>query len=224
MIVVVINQKGGVGKTTTSVNLAYTLAKWKNVALLDLDPEGGATVSFGMKREKKEYPLGGKSVNIFNVEVFLSHIGLLKLELNGDIESVVSSIKKISESFDVLVIDTPPNLGTLSVSAMMAADKIVTPITPQPLAIEAVKNLNSRLNSLKKNAIAFTNMSKKSVSIELSSVKSIELSIPQSKLFSEATRLGVPAVRYEEFKVKKPKISELYERLGKIVLEGVGNE
>ncbi len=224
MIVVVINQKGGVGKTTTSVNLAYTLAKWKNVALLDLDPEGGATVSFGMKREKKEYPLGGKSVNIFNVEVFLSHIGLLKLELNGDIESVVSSIKKISESFDVLVIDTPPNLGTLSVSAMMAADKIVTPITPQPLAIEAVKNLNSRLNSLKKNAIAFTNMSKKSVGIELSSVKSIELSIPQSKLFSEATRLGVPAVRYEEFKVKKPKISELYERLGKIVLEGVGNE
>jgi chromosome partitioning protein len=224
MIVVVINQKGGVGKTTTSVNLAYTLAKWKNVALLDLDPEGGATVSFGMKREKKEYPLGGKSVNIFNVEVFLSHIGLLKLELNGDIESVVSSIKKISESFDVLVIDTPPNLGTLSVSAMMAADKIVTPITPQPLAIEAVKNLNSRLNSLKKNAIAFTNMSKKSVSIDLSSVKSIELSIPQSKLFSEATRLGVPAVRYEEFKVKKPKISELYERLGKIVLEGVGNE
>jgi chromosome partitioning protein len=224
MIVVVINQKGGVGKTTTSVNLAYTLAKWKNVALLDLDPEGGATVSFGMKREKKEYPLGGKSVNIFNVEVFLSHIGLLKLELNGDIESVVSSIKKISESFDVLVIDTPPNLGTLSVSAMMAADKIITPITPQPLAIEAVKNLNSRLNSLKKNAIAFTNMSKKSVSIELSSVKSIELSIPQSKLFSEATRLGVPAVRYEEFKVKKPKISELYERLGKIVLEGVGNE
>ncbi|MFP3226439.1 MAG: ParA family protein [Sulfolobaceae archaeon] len=224
MIVVVINQKGGVGKTTTSVNLAYTLAKWKNVALLDLDPEGGATVSFGMKREKKEYPLGGKSVNIFNVEVFLSHIGLLKLELNGDIESVVSSIKKISESFDVLVIDTPPNLGTLSVSAMMAADKIITPITPQPLAIEAVKNLNSRLNSLKKNAIAFTNMSKKSVGIELSSVKSIELSIPQSKLFSEATRLGVPAVRYEEFKVKKPKISELYERLGKIVLEGVGNE
>ncbi|MEJ2776008.1 ParA family protein [Sulfolobaceae archaeon RB850M] len=224
MIVVVINQKGGVGKTTTSVNLAYTLAKWKNVALLDLDPEGGATVSFGMKREKKEYPLGGKSVNIFNVEVFLSHIGLLKLELNGDIESVVSSIKKISESFDVLVIDTPPNLGTLSVSAMMAADKIITPITPQPLAIEAVKNLNSRLNSLKKNAIAFTNMSKKSVSIELSSVKSIELSIPQSKLFSEATRLGVPAVRYEEFKVKKPKISELYERLGKIVIEGVSNE
>ena len=224
MIVVVINQKGGVGKTTTSVNLAYTLAKWKNVALLDLDPEGGATVSFGMKREKREYPLGGKSVNIFNVEVFLSHIGLLKLELNGDIESVVSNIKKISEGFDVLVIDTPPNLGTLSVSAMMAADKIVTPITPQPLAIEAVKNLNSRLGSLKKNAIAFTNMSKKAVNIELSSVKSVDLSIPQSKLFSEATRLGVPAVRYEEFKVKKPKISELYERLGKIVLEGAVNE
>ena len=219
MIITVINQKGGVGKTTTSVNLAYTLAKTKNTALIDLDPEGGATISFGLKREKKDYPLGGKSVNIFNVELFLSHIGLLKIELNGDIESTVSSLKKIAESFDFLVVDTPPNLGTLSVSAMMAADKILTPITPQPLVLEAAKNLDSRLSSLHKSAIAFTNMSKKPVNVELSSVKSIDLAIPQSKLFSEASRLGVPAVRYEEFRVKRPKFSELYEQLAKVVSE-----
>lgn len=46
-------------------------------------------------------------MNIFNVEVFLAHIGLLKLELNGDIESIVSSLKKLAENFDFLVIDTP---------------------------------------------------------------------------------------------------------------------
>lgn len=219
MIVTVINQKGGVGKTTTSVNLAYTLGKVKNVALMDLDPEGGATVSFGMKRDKKELKIGEKSVNIFNVEVFPAHIGLLMLELNGEIESIVQQLKKISENFDVLVIDTPPNLGTLSVSAMMAADKIVSPVTPQPLALEAAKNLDSRLQSLKKQAIAFTNMSKKAVKIEFSSVKSVELALPPSKLFYEASRLGVPAVRYEEFRVKKPKFSPIFEELGKMVIE-----
>lgn len=219
MIITVINQKGGVGKTTTSVNLAYTLAKTKNTALIDLDPEGGATVSFGIKREKKDYPLGGKSVNIFNVEMFPAHIGLLKVELNGDIESTVSTLRKIAESFDYLVIDTPPNLGTLSVSAMMAADKIVTPITPQPLVLEAAKNLDSRLVSLNKKAFAVTNMSKKAVNVDYSAVKSIDITIPQSKLFSEATRLGVPAVRYEEFRVKKPKLGSLYEKLAKMVIE-----
>ncbi|BFH72694.1 ParA family protein [Sulfurisphaera javensis] len=219
MIVTVINQKGGVGKTTTSVNLAYSLSKFKNVALIDLDPEGGATVSFGMKREKRELKLGEKSVNIFNVEVFPAHIGLLRLELNGDVESIVQGLKKVSESFDVLVIDTPPNLGTLSVSAMISADKIISPITPQPLAIEAAKNLDSRLASLKKQAIAFTNMSKKAMKIEFSSVKSVELTVPPSKLFYEASRLGVPAVRYEEFRVKKPKFSPIFEELSKLVLE-----
>ena len=220
MIITVINQKGGVGKTTVSVNLAYTLSKIKNnIGLIDLDPEGGATISFGMKREKKELKLGEKSVNIFNVEVFPAHLGLLRLELNGEIEGIVEGIKKISENFDVIVVDTPPNLGTLSVSAMIAADKIISPITPQPLVLEAVKNLDSRLASLKKTAIAITNMSKKPVKIELSYVKSLELSIPQSKLFYEASRLGVPAVRYEEFRVKKPKFSPIFEELGKLVLE-----
>lgn len=220
MIITVINQKGGVGKTTTSVNLSYTLSKLKNsVGLIDLDPEGGATVSFGMKREKRELKFGEKSINIFNVEVFPAHVGLLRLELNGDVEAIINGIRKISENFEVLVIDTPPNLGTLSVSAMMAADKIISPITPQPLALEAAKNLDSRLASLKKTAIAVTNMSKKAVKIEFSSVKSVELAIPPSKLFYEASRLGVPAVRYEEFRVKKPKFSPVFEELGKLVLE-----
>lgn len=219
MIVTIINQKGGVGKTTTAVNLSYVLSKSKNVALLDLDPEGGTTTSFGMKREKKEYPLGGKSINIFNVEVFPAHLGLLKLELNGDVEEVVNSIKEISKGFDVLVIDTPPNLGTLAVSAMMAADKIISPITPHPLAIEAAKNLDSRLQSLGKKAIGFTNLSNKPIFIELPSITFTNIYIPQSRLFIEASRLGVPAVRYEEVRVKRPKLLRYFEELAKVSLE-----
>lgn len=219
MIITIINQKGGVGKTTTAVNLAYVLSKSKNVALLDLDPEGGTTTSFGMKREKKEYPLGGKSVNIFNVEVFPAHIGLLKLELNGEVEEVVNSIKEISKNFDVLVIDTPPNLGTLAVASMIAADRIISPVTPHPLALEAAKNLDSRLQSIGKKALGFTNLSNKPISIELSSVSFSNIHIPQSRLFIEASRLGVPAVRYEEVRVKKPKLSRFFEELAKVALE-----
>ncbi|QKR00349.1 ParA family protein [Metallosphaera tengchongensis] len=219
MIVTVINQKGGVGKTTTAVNLAYIMAKDKNVGLLDMDPEGGTSFSFGIRRDKREFPIGGKSVNIFNVEVFPAHLGLLKLELGGEVEDVVKEIKALGKDYDVLVIDTPPNLGTLAVASMIAADKVISPVTPQPLAMEAVRNLDSRLQSLGKSASAFTNMSKKAVELELKSVKFVHVAIPPSKLFSESSRLGVPASRYEEVRFKKARIGKLYEELGKVVLE-----
>lgn len=218
MIVTVINQKGGVGKTTTAVNLAYALSKGRNVGLLDMDPEGGTSFSFGIRRDKKEFPLGGKSVNIFNIEIFPAHLGLLKLELGGEVEEVVKSIKSIAEGFDVLVIDTPPNLGTLAVASMIAADRVISPVTPQPLAIEAVRNLDSRLQSLEKRAIAFASMSKKPMDVELKAVKFVQIYVPPSKLFSESSRLGVPASRYEEVKLKKPKIAKIYEELGKVAL------
>ncbi len=220
MIITVINQKGGVGKTTTSVNLAYYLSKEKKTALLDLDPEGGATVSYGMKRELRELELGGKSVNIFNVEVFPSHIGLLKLEINGDVEEISSRIKEIGKSFDFLVIDTPPNLGTLAISAMLVADKIISPVTPQPLAIEAIRNLDTRLKSIGKNAFSFTNFSKKVVKLDdLSAVKFTDIAIPPSRLFIEASRLGVPALRYEEVRMKRPKLVIYYQQLAKVIKE-----
>ncbi|WP_338599461.1 ParA family protein [Sulfolobus tengchongensis] len=220
MIVTVINQKGGVGKTTTSVNLAYYLSKDKRTGLLDLDPEGGATISYGMKRELKELELGGKSVNIFNVEVYPSHIGLLKLELNGDVDEISNKIREIGRQFDFLVIDTPPNLGTLAISAMLVADKIISPVTPQPLALEAIRNLDSRLKSIGKSAFSFTNFSKKVVKLnDLSSVKFTEVAIPPSRLFIEASRLGVPALRYEEVRMKKPKLVNYYHQLAKVITE-----
>ncbi|MEM4146261.1 MAG: ParA family protein [Metallosphaera sp.] len=218
MIITVINQKGGVGKTTTAVNLAYGLSKQMNVGLLDMDPEGGTSFSFGIRRDKREFPLGGKSINIFNIEVFPAHLGLLKLEIGGEVEDVMKSIAKIAESFDVLVIDTPPNLGTLAVASMVAADKILSPVTPQPLAIEAVRNLDSRLQSLNKKAVAFTSMSKKPIDVELKAVKFLQLSVPQSRLFSEASKLGVPVSRYEEIRLRRPRIEKLYEELGKVIL------
>ncbi len=220
MIVTVINQKGGVGKTTTSVNLSYYLSKRRKTALIDLDPEGGSTVSFGIKRDQSEVKLGTKSVNIFNVEVYPASVGLLKLELGGDINEITKDIRKIAESYDATVIDTPPNLGKLAVSAMIVADRIISPVTPQPLSLEAVKNLDSRLSSLKKGAFSFTNFSTKPISLDgLSSVKFMQVGIPQSRLFIEASRLGVPALRYEEVRSKRPRLQNYFESLEKAIIE-----
>jgi chromosome partitioning protein len=218
MIVTVVNQKGGVGKTTTAVNFSYFLSKSKRTGLLDLDPEGGTTISFGMRRDK-ELRLGEKCVNIFNVDVFPSHLGLFKLEMSGDVEEITKSIKRIGESYDVLVIDTPPNLGTLSLSAMLAADRILAPLTPQPLAVEAVRNLGNRLQTINKQALAFTNLSKRAVKTEVPSVRFLEVSVPQSRLFTEASRLGVPALRYEEVRSRSPKFGLFYSELVKVTLE-----
>ncbi|BBD73082.1 chromosome partitioning protein ParA [Sulfodiicoccus acidiphilus] len=217
MIVTVVNQKGGVGKTTTSVNLAYVLARTRNVGLLDLDPEGGTTVSFGMRREKVEREIGGKSVNIFDVEVFPAHLGLLRRELEGDVESTVASVRKVAEGFDVLVVDTPPNLGTLSLSATVAADKVVVPVTPQPLTMEVLKNLDSRLKGLNKRALAFTNGSKKPLKEGASSIEFVDVAIPQSRVFTDASRLGVPAVRYDEFRFRNGRLTQHYNALAKVI-------
>ncbi|TRN04224.1 chromosome partitioning protein ParA [Sulfolobus sp. E1] len=220
MIITIINQKGGVGKTTTSVNLAYYLSKVKKTALLDLDPEGGATVSYGMKREMKELDLGSKSVNIFNVEVFPANIGLLKMELSGDVDEISNKIKKIGDQFDYLVIDTPPNLGTLAISAMITANKIVSPVTPQPLSLEAMKNLDSRLKNLEKTAYSITNFSKKPIKVDnLISIKCTDIAVPPSRLFIETSRLGVPALRYEEVRVKRPKLVTYFQQLSKVLEE-----
>jgi len=186
--------------------------------LIDLDPEGGSTVSFGIRRDKKELKLGEKSVNIFNIEFFPAHVGLLNLELSGDVEAVAQGLKEIAKGFDITVIDTPPNLGTLAVAAMIAGDRILTPITPHPLAIQVTKNLGERLASLGKVAYAVTNMSNKPVNVNVESIKSLEIAIPQSKLFIEASRLGVPALRLEEFKTKRPKLQAVFENVVKVIM------
>ncbi|BCU68118.1 chromosome partitioning protein ParA [Sulfolobales archaeon HS-7] len=219
MIITVINQKGGVGKTTTSVNLAYVLSKSKKVGLLDLDPEGGSTISLGIRKAEQELPIGANFINIHGIDLFYAHVGLLNKEMNGEIDEVTKEIKSSENNHDVLIIDTPPNLGTLSVSAMLVADKVIAPVTPLFLSIEAVKNLGSRLQSLEKRAIAFTNASNKPIKVDLQSISFIDTYIPNSKIFQEAVRLGIPATKYEEVKSKKGKIWSSYDKLSKYIIE-----
>jgi chromosome partitioning protein len=101
---------------------------------------------------------------------------------------------------------------------MIAGDRILTPITPHPLAIQVTKNLGERLASLGKVAYAVTNMSNKPVNVNVESTKPLEIAIPQSKLFIEASRLGVPALRLEEFKTKRPKLQAVFENVAKVIM------
>jgi chromosome partitioning protein len=218
VIITIVNQKGGVGKTTTAVNLSYLISKTSKCALIDLDPEGGSTVSFGLRRELRDLPLFTYYVNIFGLDLYPSHIGLLKAELNGNVEEVKKSLYNLSNSYDIVVVDTPPNLGTLSISAMLTADKIMAPVTPQPLVIEASRNLDFRLQTIKKKAKAFTNFSKKPIELNLQNIEFLPLAIPSSKIFVEASKLGIPALRYEEVKIKDKKIRKYFEELFKAIL------
>ncbi|MEM0174109.1 MAG: ParA family protein [Sulfolobaceae archaeon] len=217
MILTVVNQKGGVGKTTVAVNLAYLSSKTKKTALIDLDPEGGATISFGMRRNIREIPFLSFSVNLFGIDIFPSNISLIKLEVSGNIEDITRSLQEVSKEYEVVIIDTPPNFGKLSVSGMIVADKILAPVTPHPLVIEASKNLDYRLYTLKKKAISLTNMSRKPIEIKLQNIQFLSICIPSSKLFIEASKLGVPALRYEEVKMRVHKLRNIFEELLKVI-------
>lgn len=162
------NQKGGVGKTTTAVNLATALSALnKKILVVDLDPQGNATVSFGQKRA-----LGGKSsysvltgqtplneaiikTDIPNLSILPASQELLgiDLELAGE-QMPQFFLKKALETvqdFDYIFIDCPPAVGLLTLNALVAATQVLIPIQCEYLALEGVADLMKTIDKIKKN-------------------------------------------------------------------------
>jgi len=162
------NQKGGVGKTTTAVNLATALSALnKKILVIDLDPQGNATVSFGQKRA-----LGGASsysvltgqvllqdailkTNIPNLSILPASQELLgiDLELSGS-QMPQFYLKKALEQaqdFDYVFIDCPPAVGLLTLNALVAATQVLIPIQCEYLALEGVADLMKTIEKIKKN-------------------------------------------------------------------------
>lgn len=167
-IITIANQKGGVAKTTTAVNLSACLADLgKKVLLLDLDPQGNATSGYGINKEKLKYCIYDVLINdepikkiILNTEVNNLWIAPARIELAGaEIELVniderdkklAYALKDIREDYDFMIIDCPPSLGLLTLNALGAATDILIPIQCEYYALEGLTLLMSTLERVKK--------------------------------------------------------------------------
>lgn len=153
--VAVTNQKGGVGKTTTTINVAYNLAKsGKKVLLVDLDPQGNASSGLGISASGKTTRdvLFGKttideaikSTKYDNLFILPTDAGLATLET--DIATAKDRALRLKSAlqnsqFDVVLIDCPPSLGLLTVNALTAADSVIIPVQTEYYALEGLSQL-----------------------------------------------------------------------------------
>ena len=181
-IIVVANQKGGVGKTTTAINLSACIADaGKKVLAVDMDPQGNMSSGLGVEKENVENTayellLGEVDVKdcleetlIDNLDLISSNINLaaVEIELTGVEEKefiLQKALKKIRKKYDYVIIDCPPSLNTLTINAMCAADTVLVPIQCEYYALEGLSQLirtvelvKERLNpKLKIEGIVFT--------------------------------------------------------------------
>jgi len=159
VIIAIANQKGGVGKTTTAINLAAALAqKGMKTLLIDLDPQGNSTMSFLDRRviEKSMFEVltepGAmmshvvKKTALPNLDVAPARIALAKIEakLLGELDShyrLKDALDRVRETYDFVVIDTPPTLGIITVNALVAASHVLIPIQSSYFALEGTDDL-----------------------------------------------------------------------------------
>ena len=168
-VIGVFNQKGGVGKTTTNVNLSACIAKaGKKVCVIDIDPQGNTTSGFGVDKNTLEYTaydiiLGNINIRdvIIHTEFDDLHLVPSSVELAGaeieltNMENRETKLKKavneIREDYDYIFIDCPPSLGLLTINSLTAVDSVLIPIQCEYYALEGVGQLMNTIQLVKRS-------------------------------------------------------------------------
>ncbi|MDD7147144.1 MAG: AAA family ATPase [Lachnospiraceae bacterium] len=166
-IIAIANQKGGVGKTTTAINLSASLAeKGKKVLLIDTDPQGNATSGFGIDKNELdntiyELILGECSVQDCIIKEVIQGVSILPSNVNlaaAEIELIgvdkkeyilKNEIDWVRDEYDFIIIDCPPSLSMLTVNAMTTADSVLVPIQCEYYALEGLSQLIHTVNLVK---------------------------------------------------------------------------
>lgn len=166
-IIAVANQKGGVGKTTTAINLSACLAeKGKKILTIDIDPQGNTSSGLGLDKSKientvYELMIGQCSIEeclqenvLENLSILPSNVNLAgaEIELIGTEERefiLKSKVNEIRDNYDFIIIDCPPSLNVLTVNAMTTADTVLVPIQCEYYALEGLTQLIHTINLVK---------------------------------------------------------------------------
>jgi chromosome partitioning protein len=237
-IISLFNQKGGVAKTTSTINLGWSLiSKKKKVLMLDFDPQGHLSKAMQIKPEVIKYTIYDvlQGTDIYKAMLsdnkyfyFLpcdENLAAADEELKKKQYTLQKLLEGIKNDFDYILIDCPPSLGNLSINALVASDWVLVPMATEYLAwcgfeqlmgtYNKVKVLNPKLDILGILATKYsnTNHDKEMLEVIRNTGKAFKTVISHSVKFKDSTVLGVPIMDYDK------KLGEQYLNLAKEVIE-----